>query len=177
MNTISEEYREIQRELHLNPNYGSTSRLYAGLIAQIIHEIGCQTLCDYGAGKGRLQGELAGLGVSGVDYRPFDPAFPEYGPPRPGQLSVCIDVLEHAEPEYLDQILADLDRVTERLGFFTIHTGPARKQLPDGRNAHLIQKPPSWWLSKLCACFEIVQLQRTQDLKGFWVIVERRASI
>jgi hypothetical protein len=44
----------------------------------------------------------------------------------------------------------------------------------DGRNAHLIQKPSSWWLPKLCQHFEIAQLGRDQH--GFWVLVEPRAS-
>jgi len=30
-----------------------------------------------------------------------------------------------------------------------IDTLPARKTLPDGRNAHLIQESQDWWLSKI----------------------------
>ena len=59
-----------------------------------------------------------------------------------------------------------------RVGFFTIHTGPAGKVLADGRNAHLIQQPSSWWLPKLCERFEIDHLQRTKG--GFAVIVSPR---
>jgi hypothetical protein len=83
-------------------------------------------------------------------------------------------VLEHIEPDYLDAVLNDLQRITARIGFFTIATGPAIKTLADGRNAHLIQKPPSWWLPRLCQRFEIVQLNR--EAQGFWVIVERKAA-
>jgi len=163
----------MQVKLHQNPNYGSTSRLYAPLIAKIIQDSNAQSLSDYGAGKGRLKGELEALGIF-TDYRPYDPAYPDYGPPRAADLSVCIDVLEHAEPEYLDNIIHDLYKITLRCGLFTIHTGPTKKMLPDGRNAHLIQAPPSFWLPKLCQFFEISHLQKTDDLKGFWVLVETK---
>jgi hypothetical protein len=45
--------------------------------------------------------------------------------------------------------IAELAKITQNFGFFSIHMGPAGKILSDGRNAHLIQKPRSWWLSKL----------------------------
>jgi len=51
--------------------------------------------------------------------------------------------------------------------------GPAVKFLQDGRNAHLIQKPTSWWLPKIAKHFEVIQLQVHQIMgKGFWIIVE-----
>ena len=45
----------MQVKMHQNPNYGSTSRLYAPLIAKIIQDSNAQSLSDYGAGKGRLK--------------------------------------------------------------------------------------------------------------------------
>ena len=110
------------------------------------------------------------LGRSDFQYYPYDPVFPEYGDPREADLVCCIDVLEHVEPNYLKAVLKDLSRITIKAGLFTIHTGPAGKNLPDGRNAHLIQKPSSWWLPQLCEHFEIAHLQRDQwgyDCRGF----------
>jgi hypothetical protein len=50
--------------------------------------------------------------------------------------------------------------------------GPAIKILADGRNAHLIQKPSSWWLTKIVKHFEIVQLMSHQIMgNGIWMIV------
>ena len=69
----------------------------------------------------------------------------------------------------LDAVLEELRDLVLELGFFTVHTGAAIKTLPDGRNAHLIQKPSSWWLPKLCEHFEIAQLNRVDN--GFWVLV------
>ncbi len=130
------------------------------------------SVSDYGAGKKNLLVGLERVGVRPEVYLPYDPVFPEYGEAKAAQLVCCIDVLEHIEPDLLDNILADLKRITTTLGFFTVHTGPAKKVLADGRNAHLIQESNSWWLKKLIPNFEIVHLQaHPQGSPGFWVIV------
>jgi hypothetical protein len=170
--TISPGYLAMQRDLHKNPDYGVASIEYAPTVKKMLDVGKAKSLSDYGAGKQNLLHALRGLGATGFEYFPYDPAFPEYGEPRPADLVCCIDVLEHIEPDYLDAVLDDLKRITLRAGFFSVATGPAGKTLADGRNAHLIQQPSSWWLPKLCQYFEIAILQRSQS--GFWVVVEPR---
>ena len=92
--------------------------------------------------------------------------------PAPCVFVACIDVLEHIEPALLDNVLDDLQRVTVGVGVYTVHTGAALKVLSDGRNAHLIQKPPAWWLPKLLDRFELATFNRMP--MGFWVVVERK---
>lgn len=169
--TISPEYLEQQKRLHENPNYGVASLKFAPLAIELAEKIGAKSISDYGAGKKNLFKRMTELGHGKYDYRPYDPAFPEYGPPRPADLVCCIDVLEHIEPEHLDAVLDELQRITEKVGLFSIHTGPAAKVLADGRNAHLIQKPASWWMLRICSRFEISHLQRVTN--GFWIVVER----
>jgi hypothetical protein len=131
-------------------------------------------MLDYGAGKGRLGQALAQIMPRVPEIRHYDPAVPEWSAtPAPEPFVACIDVLEHIEPELLDTVLDDLQRVTMGLGIFTVHTGPAVKVLPDGRNAHLIQQPAQWWLPKFLARFELVAFNRMPQ--GFWVLVEARA--
>lgn len=174
MKTITEEYRRLQQELHKNPNYGVASLTFAPLVAKVIRETGAASVSDYGAGKKNLVKGLADAGIVLAAYHPYDPAFPEYGPPQPADLVCCIDVLEHIEPELLPNVLDDLRRVTGRMGLFTIHTGPAVKVLGDGRNAHLIQRPPRWWLPQLLERFELVRF--TAQGQGFAVVVASSAS-
>ncbi len=171
---ISPEYLALQQELHLNPNYGVASIEYAPIVRDVLNGSKAQSLSDYGAGKQNLKMALGRLGKSDFAYFPYDPAFPDYGTPQPADLVCCIDVMEHIEPDYVDAVIADLASITRKLGFISIATGPAIKVLADGRNAHLIQKPSSWWLPKLCEYFEIVHLQRDQH--GFWVLVNPKAS-
>ena len=170
--TISSDYLKLQQELHQNPNYGVASLSFAPIVADLIRQTNVQSVSDYGAGKKRLLEGLKKAGLTPGEYFPYDPVFPEYGEAKAAQLVCCIDVLEHIEPDLLDNILADLKRITTTLGFFTVHTGPAKKVLADGRNAHLIQESNSWWLKKLIPNFEIVHLQaHPQGSPGFWVIV------
>jgi hypothetical protein len=171
--TISEEYLKLQQELHKNPNYGVASLQFAPLVAQLFSQSKFQSISDYGAGKKRLLEGLKASGVTPNEYHPFDPAFPEYGEPKSADLVCCIDVLEHIEPTKLDSVLDELASITVGFGFFSIHMGPAGKVLSDGRNAHLIQKPTSWWLPRLCEYFDIVQLQQHQVFgAGFWCLVK-----
>jgi len=171
---ISDEYLEQQKELHRNPNYGVASLQYAPLVIQLADTVKAKSISDYGAGKCNLQKKMKELGRSEFEYFPYDPVFPEYGPPKAAELVCCIDVLEHIEPDCLDAVLDDLRGIVKLVGLLTVHTGPAQKILPDGRNAHLIQKPPSWWLPRLCGRFEIGHLQKVPH--GFWVIVEKSAA-
>ena len=172
--TISPEYLAQQKELHKNPNYGVASLQYAPIVLDIVNQTGLNEISDYGAGKQNLKKKLKELGLKKFRYFAYDPAFPEYGTPQPAEIACCIDLLEHIEPLYLNSVLQDLKKITKTIGFFTIHTGPAGKTLPDGRNAHIIQKPSSWWLPQICEHFEVNQLEGTSG--GFWLIVVPKAE-
>jgi hypothetical protein len=172
-NTISDEYLKLQQDLHLNPSYGVASLSFAPIIAELINQTDAKSISDYGAGKKNLLVGLGDAGINNIKYYPYDPVFPEYGPPKAADLVCCIDVLEHIEPEKLDSVIKELAAITINLGFFSIHMGPAAKILADGRNAHLIQQPSSWWLPLLTAYFEVLHLQTHQMMgNGFWLIVK-----
>ncbi len=136
---ISEDYRKMQQQLHLNPDYGLISVQYAPLVAEVLEMVGASELLDYGAGKGRLGITLKQHAKRPLTIHHYDPAIPEWSsPPNPCGFVACIDVLEHIEPDLIDYVLDDLARVTAGIGVFTVHTEAALKVLPDGRNAHLI---------------------------------------
>lgn len=171
--TISEEYRKMQQELHENPNYGIASLSFAPIVAELIRKAKIQSVSDYGAGKKNLMKGLQKAGIQTIEYKPYDPAFPEYGDAQAADLVCCIDVLEHIEPELIENVLKELARLVTKYGFFSIHMGPAAKILSDGRNAHLIQEPSSWWLPRICQHFEIMQMQNHQMMgHGIWLIVQ-----
>lgn len=172
MKTISKGYLDLQKELHLNPGYGVASLQMAPTVKKIYEDSNFKSISDYGAGKKNLQKKLIELGLKDFQYYPYDPVFPEYGLPKKADIVCCIDVLEHIEEEYLNNVLDELENITINLGFFTIATIPAGKFLKDGRNAHLIQKPASWWLPLLCSRFEIEFLQNIPQ--GFLVIVRSK---
>jgi 2-polyprenyl-3-methyl-5-hydroxy-6-metoxy-1,4-benzoquinol methylase len=170
---ISEEYRQLQQRLHESPEYGVASLKYAEQVAREIVTVRVGEILDYGAGKGRLGQALKQLVPYPLVVHYYDPAIPEWSAaPQPCEFVACIDVLEHVEPALLDNVLDDLQRVTARLGIFSVHTAAAKKVLADGRNAHLIQQPVAWWLPKFLERFELEAFNRVPN--GFWVIVEKK---
>ena len=156
-----------------NPNYGVASVHYAPIVTQLINRLGFDLMLDYGCGKGRLAENLRP--DHQVVVAMYDPGRPGYDDmPDSAPFVTCIDVLEHIEPDCLEDVLDDLVRVTERIGFFTVHTGPAAKTLSDGRNAHLIQEPAHWWLEKFMSRFNLLQFNT--ESSGFYVTVQARAA-
>lgn len=170
---ITEDYRKQQEKLHLRPDYGVASVQFAPIVVQLLNVTGARTLLDYGAGKCRLAKYLQEHTDDlrhDIEVANYDPGIPVLSEaPQPAHLVTCIDVLEHIEPDLLGNVLDDLKRLTQAYGFFTIHTGPAMKILEDGRNAHLIQQGPDWWLPKLMDRFVLQTFQRTGS--GFYVVV------
>jgi hypothetical protein len=171
---ISDDYRAMQAELHKNKDYGVASIHYAPIVSKFCNQYGVTELLDYGCGKARLMEHLE------VDHKMsiqlYDPAIPQWSDePEPAEMVACIDVLEHVEPRKLDNVLDDLQRVTKQIGLFAISTRDAEKFLPDGRNAHLIVEPSSWWLPKLLERWELHIFQKTAD--GFFVVVMPLASV
>lgn len=170
---ISEPFRQQQIELHArDPDYGSASIAYAPVIANLINRYHFSEVLDYGAGKMRLMRELAGKLNDPVRFQCYEPASDNLEvrlPPQPSEFVVCVDVLECVEPECLEYVLNDLQRVTRGAGFFTIGLGKAMRRLPDGRNTHQTDKPPEWWLEKIMSRWELQTYQKT--VRGFAVTV------
>ena len=103
-------------------------------------------------------------------YQCYDPMVDKYSAePVPAQMVACIDVIEHIEPDYLEDVLDHLEELTEQILFISVHTGPAGKVLDDGRNAHLIQQPMEWWLPKISDRF-VIQSVQVISKKQFYVI-------
>lgn len=151
---ITEEYRSLQRELHeTRDDYGMASIKFGKIVGQIIDGNNVETLLDYGAGKQRLKSAIEAR--LPFQYVAYDPAMPGIADePSPAELVCCIDVLEHVEPDMLHRVLQHIRVKAQRIVFITVHCGPAGKTLSDGRNAHLIQERPAWWMYRLVQYFE-----------------------
>lgn len=167
---ISPEYRAEQERLHALGNYGTAALQFGEVVSELVEATGSKTLLDYGCGSQRSLTKVLDCDVS---YLGYDPAVPAFSVKEPCDFVVCIDVLEHIEPELLDNVLDDLLMLTKRWAFFSVHTGPAKKTLSDGRNAHLIQKPPEWWLPQIMKRFELRKFM--WNPQGFTVLLKARA--
>jgi hypothetical protein len=165
---ISETYKALNKQLHGQGNYGISGSRWGEHVRKLSQAMNTRDILDYGCGNRTLEQSL------GFPIRNYDPCIQGLdATPSPAQIVACTDVLEHVEPDYLDAVLDDLQRCVISAGFFVIANRPARKVLPDGRNAHLIQEGPRWWLPKLCQRFEIVNVA---SLPGEFVVVVKPAQ-
>lgn len=166
MTTISDSYRELLTKAHAeDANWGTSASRRVGDVLALAAELKAPDVLDYGCGKGVL---VKALAENGVSARGYDPAMPEFKePPKPAGLVTCIDVLEHVEPEHLDAVLAEL-RGLAPVAYLVIALFPARKILPDGRNAHLIIQPAAWWLVALESVWKRVAVRA---LSASWLVV------
>ena len=157
---ISKEYLDLQKELHLRSDYGTASLGIAPEVKKIFEENKLTSISDYGAGKCNLQKKLIQLGLKDFDYFPYDPVFPEYGSPKKANLVCCIDVLEHIEESFIENVINELRSITDKLAYFTIALKPAGKILKDGRNAHILLKPEDWWLNLIKSKFNFKEVNK-----------------
>lgn len=169
---ISDSYRRLNAEMHhQKPHYGASGARHAAQFLQLAKKADCATVLDYGCGKGTLK-EAIGLVL---DVREYDPAIEgKDQTPEPADMVVCGDVLEHIEPDCIDAVLDDLRRCTIKLAVLLVSTVPSQKHLPDGRNAHILVKPPEWWLPKLMSRWTLSSYKGADN--GFMAVLKPRAA-
>ncbi len=105
---------------------------------------------DYGCGKGVILSHLNEK-FPNTEFIGYDPALPMWDnkPTNKFDMVFSNDVLEHIEPNFINSVLQDIDQYATKYIWLRIDTQPARKELSDGRNAHLIIQNESWWFSIL----------------------------
>jgi 2-polyprenyl-3-methyl-5-hydroxy-6-metoxy-1,4-benzoquinol methylase len=150
---ISDTYRGLNRRLHQAGDFGFRGDRWAPAVRRIAADHRLRDVLDYGCGQGALKKALDPSWWRlrrGLAVREYDPAISgKDASPAPAELVVCTDVLEHVEPELLDNVLDHLQGLARRLLFLVVATRSAKKTLEDGRNAHLIVEPEAWWRGRL----------------------------
>lgn len=145
----TESYRSLLRQKHDQTGWGKHGHSHLPEVMKHARELGAQTIVDYGCGRGTLKPAVEGEDQSMRVFE-YDPGIPGKDIlPKPGDMLVCTDVLEHIEPEKINAVLRHIFLLSRKGAYLVISTGKARESLPDGRNAHLIIEPKEWWEEKL----------------------------
>lgn len=145
MELITEEYRKQNEALHETGTYGVSGANYRQYV-RMLADWGRRPVLDYGCGTGLLKKSLG----PAYTVHEYDPAIEgKTDIPEPCDVVACTDVLEHVEPELLDNVLAHLRKLTKHRLFVSIALSESSKTLPDGRNAHLSLHPKEWWKDKM----------------------------
>lgn len=114
------------------------------------------SLVDWGCANGNLLNRVEQDFPSIQELGGYDPGNPDYNVVPAGTYDclVSCDVIEHFEPEQLDKSLKLMQSKFQRAAFLIIACYPAKKRLPDGRNAHLIIENADWWMEKVKQQFD-----------------------
>lgn len=160
-NLISPGYKAIQEKFHFNKKeYGVSGHKWADHVKGMAAAMKTEDVLDYGCGKCTLSNAIPHL-----QWQLYDPCIKRHSKmPVPSDLVVCTDVLEHIEPDKLDNVLDHLRSLTKKAAFLVIHLGPANKHFPDGTNAHLIQESYKWWTMKVWDRWNVDQMLHNE----FW---------
>jgi len=159
---ISEEQRALNKALHSQSEQFGNRSDGSGLAGKLpgalqrMHELGvCNSVLDYGTGKGKLVRHLRQVLPPGIHVNGYDPAVEEWyqKPDQPADILTCLDVLEHIEMSSIDAVLLDIKALTRKFCYLVIDLQPAVKTLADGRNAHILLAPPEWWVSRIAQLF------------------------
>lgn len=143
---ISEAYKEQNRLLHQSDeSYGISGYHYAGPVRELA-DWGRLDILDYGCGKQTLKKALGpAYKVTG-----YDPCLPGLDTrPEPHDVVACTDVMEHVEPEFVDDVLKDIRGLAKKSAIFSISVVPALKSLDDGRNAHICLLSVDEWKERV----------------------------
>lgn len=140
----SAEYRAQLNGLHANQKWGADGHKHVAAVRAFANFVEPATILDYGCGRGTLAPAMPERRV-----QMYDPGIPgREGAPKPVDMIVCTDVLEHVEPDRLDNVLAHISVLAAKAAYVVIATRPANATLPDGRNAHLVLRPFAWWAER-----------------------------
>ena len=150
---FSVDYIQQLKKIHANPKKKSS---FGGKLKELgdfekyLTGWNPTTLLDYGCGKGAILSHLKTT-YPQVNMEGYDPAVLMFStvPTKKFECVFSNDVLEHIEPEFIDNVLEHIRSLGSKYIWLRIDTKPARKTLPDGRNAHLIQETPDWWIKKV----------------------------
>ena len=142
---IDPEYQQQLATMHAQGQFVRGSKILVS-VRPFLEQYQPQSLMDFGCGHGALMTSIQEA-YPNMHVEGYDPGNPAHNrmPKRQFDAVISADVFEHIEPQYLAETLRLIGDKMTVCGWFRIACYPAKKQLPDGRNAHLIVESPDWW--------------------------------
>jgi len=142
----------LNEELHTRmQKYGTSAyKNLDKIIPPFIQKYSIKEILDYGCGKGTLRAALVQMRAP-IKVVNYDPCMPEFSvrPEGTFQSVLCNDVLEHVEPEFLDNVLQDILNYGKDYYYLSIGLTESKKKLANGQQNHLIVENSEWWKMRL----------------------------
>jgi cyclopropane fatty-acyl-phospholipid synthase-like methyltransferase len=146
---------EIYKEMHKDENLyaGSALTLHKESIQQYLSIKQCQSILDYGCGKG-IQYSKEKIHENyfyGIMPSLYDPAVEQFSKLPKGKFDavICTDVFEHVEEEHLEKIIKEIYSKANKFVYLGVCNSLADSFLPDGRNSHVTLHSIDWWIDKI----------------------------
>lgn len=147
---ISEDYKRSLKQLQKHNKFKGLLVKYEP-VKSFVETYQPSSILDYGCAKGALVQQLRQDFPKIPVIHGYDPGVAEFDliPHSSYDCLISNDVIEHFEPEFLHQSLTHMNSLFVNAAWLIIACYPAKKTLPDGRNAHLIIESPAWWREKI----------------------------
>lgn len=149
----SPEYRRELQAAHADHfgaahkgKWGRSGHRHWNPVKAFMDRLGAKWVLDYGSGAESFKVEAERDKSQGYRVEQFDVGTDKIALPK--QVDVCFssDVLEHVEPEKIDNVMRFLFLIARKGGWHKIALKPANKILPiTKRNAHILLRSPEWW--------------------------------
>lgn len=175
---VSKEYKErLQAYREKRKNWGGISMGKIQKVFGLAAINQCKSILDYGAGASHLKNGLKDLFPDHtLQINEYEPSIKELNvEPKESDLVVCVDVLEHVEPEKIDAVLDHIKEKTLKLAYIVVCTVPAQGTFDDGSNLHLIVEDHEWWTKKLLDRFDIKE--RAETVSHLMVVVTPKNTL
>ena len=176
---FTEAYSGLQALLHAEGDYGVTGKQHAPVIFHAVSQLakrhGSISVLDYGSAAGTTFDTLKELFwlPPGLTLHCYDPFVHEFcAEPTPADFVMCLDVMEHVEPQCTWAVLDHIASLTKRVVFFTIGLVPAQKVLADGRNAHINLRSQEFWLKEIRKRFITSEVALSKDQEAILVVAQ-----
>ena len=127
---------------------------FSDQLEKIIAYFNAKTALDYGSGGSDLNKTKLSNGEKFIDYiglnkiHSFEPARSKRNK-RKSDIVLCFDVLEHIFINDVPWVINDLFKHANKCVVINVACYNAAALLPNGENAHITVRPPSWWLGQI----------------------------
>ena len=127
---------------------------FAEQIKKIVEHFNAKNGLDYGSGGSDLNKTKLVNGEKFIDYiglkkiKSFEPARNKKKKDK-CDIVLCFDVLEHVFINDVPWVINDLFKYATKCIVINVACYNAAALLPNGENAHITVRPPSWWLGQI----------------------------
>jgi len=142
---ISDNHRSQYQQYFDQLSFDHKPNRWQDKVERLYHQTNSKSVIDYGCGIMASLSEFSDLPI--INYDPGVPAYSQL--PPPADLVVCLDVLEHVEPDCMEHVLNHVILLAQKALFVTISTQESTKLLPNGAPWHCFVRDKHWWREKL----------------------------